>query len=78
LDFVGFEIGWDFQLQAAQAGQENELVDLSHNIADLPHLGFAALFRFGFCTGLAQGDILFGQSGRGDDCFAVRYLTVRV
>ncbi len=53
------------------------MVDPSHNVADLPHLGFAALLLFGFCAGLAQSNVLLGQSGRGDDCFGVCYITER-
>jgi hypothetical protein len=78
LDFVGFVVGGDFEFQAADAGQEYKRVELSHNIADLPHLGLAALLGFGLLTCLPQGNVLFGQGGGGDDCFAVRYITVGV
>ena len=78
VDFVGFIVGWDFQFQPAQAGQENELVDPSHNVVDLAHLGLTAFFLFGFFAGLAHRDVFFGKGGDGDDRFGMCYGAKRV
>jgi len=75
LDFIAFEIGWDFEFQPAQAGQEGELIYLSHNVVDLAHLGFAAFFLFGFFAGLAHRDVFFGEGGDGYDRFGFCYGT---
>ena len=73
LNAVAFEVRGDFELQPAEAGQKYELIDPSHNVADLPHLLFEAFFLRLFRTGLAQGNIfLFAQSGNGNDGFFVR------
>ena len=68
-----FIVWWDFEFQPAQAGQEDELVYPSHNIAYLAHLSFKAFFLFSFYAGFSQGDVLFGQSGRGDYRFGFCY-----
>ena len=75
IDFVVFEIGWYFEFQPAEAGQEDELIDPSHDVVDLTHLGFAAFFLFGFFAGLADRDVFFGESGDGDDRFGFCYGT---
>ena len=74
LDLVGFEVGGYFELQAAEAGQEYELIHLSHNIADLAHLFFHSLLLFFAGLRLAYGNFLLGKGGEGDGRFAVRYL----
>ena len=64
-------VGWDFQFQTAKTGQKDELIDPSHNVVDLAHLGFEACLLFGFCAGLADRDFFFGKSGNGNDRFCV-------
>ncbi len=78
VDFVGFIVGWDFQFQTAQAGQEDKLVDPSHDVTDLAHLGFEAFFLFGFFAGLADRDFFFGKSGHGYDRFCMRHGAIRI
>ena len=66
-DFGGGEVRGNFEFQAADAGKEYELIDPSHDVADLAHLLFAAHLFFCALGGLAEGDILFGQGGGGND-----------
>ena len=53
VDFFGFVVRGDFQLQAADTCQEKKLVEPEHDVADLPHLGLTALFLFGFSASFA-------------------------
>ena len=66
-DFFGIEVGWYFEFYTAGAGQENEAVNHSHDVADLMRLlGFCFWF-LGLLGGRAQVDMFFLHGGFGDD-----------
>jgi len=52
-DVWALEVGRDLELQAAGTGQEDELVDSSHNITDLTHLALKPVLFRGLRAGLA-------------------------
>ena len=63
-DFGRLEVWGDFQFQAAGAGKEYELVDPSHDVADLPHLLLSAYRLFGFFAGVSDFDTFRFFQGR--------------